>query len=120
MPWSPEKRAQAAERMRARNADPAFKAASAERMRARHADPEFKAKLTALHADPAFKAASAERKRALNADRHHWSCPRGYEALYRKVRAILGAAAAKAEITALARGEAARATTEAFTAGAAT
>ena len=120
MPWSPEKRAQAAERMRARNADPEFKAAAAERMRALHADPEFKAKLTALHADPAFKAASAERMRALNADRHHWSCPRGYEALYRKVRAILGAAAAKAEITALARGEAARATTEAFTAGAAT
>ena len=107
MPWSPEKRAQAAERMRARNADPAFKAAAAERMRA-------------LHADPAFRAASAERMRALNADRRHWLCPPGYEALYRKVRAILGAAAAKAEITALARGEAARATTEAFTAGAAT
>ena len=107
MPWSPEKRAQAAERMRARNADPAFKAAAAERLRA-------------LHADPAFKAASAERMRALNADRRHWLCPPGYEPLYRKVRAILGAAAAKAEITALARGEAARATTEAFTAGAAT
>ena len=120
MPWSPEKRAQAAERMRTRNADPAFKAAAAERMRALHADPAFRAKLTALHADPAFRAASAERMRALNADRRHWLCPPGYEALYRKVRAILGAAAAKAEITALARGEAARATTEAFTAGAAT
>ena len=48
MPWSPESRQQAAERMRKLNADPEFKARhakeAAERMRKLHADPEFKAR----------------------------------------------------------------------------
>lgn len=44
MPWSPESRAKAAERMRKLHADPAFKEAAAERMRKLNADPEFKEK----------------------------------------------------------------------------
>ena len=44
MPWSPEAKLKAAERMRKLNADPEFKAATSERMRKLHADPEFKAK----------------------------------------------------------------------------
>ena len=54
----------AAARLKALNADPAFKAkisaASSERLKALNADPAFKAKaserMKALHADPAFKA----------------------------------------------------------------
>jgi hypothetical protein len=64
------------ERMRALNADPAFKekmrTVNSERMRALHADPAFKEKhserMRALNADPAFKEKHSERMRALNAD----------------------------------------------------
>ena len=44
MPWSPEGKAKAAERMRKLNADPDFKAKNSERMRKLHADPDFKAR----------------------------------------------------------------------------
>lgn len=41
MSWSAQSRAAVAERMRKRNADPAFAQAFAERMRKLHADPSF-------------------------------------------------------------------------------
>jgi hypothetical protein len=63
-----------AERMKKKNADPAFAAANAERMKKRHADPTFAAahaeRMKKLHADPAFAAANAERARELMKKRH--------------------------------------------------
>ena len=48
MPWSPESRQRASERMRELNADPAFKAKHRERMRELNADPAFKARRAPL------------------------------------------------------------------------
>ncbi len=59
MPWTPESRKAAAERMRALHADPEFAEKNRERMRALNADPEFAEK---------NRKAAAERMRALNAD----------------------------------------------------
>ena len=56
---------------------------AAERMRKLNADPEFKAKVRASK----------------------WHCPDGFEVIYRKARNILGVAAARAQIEALARDE---------------
>jgi hypothetical protein len=89
MPWSPESRAKAAERMRKLNADP-----------------EFKEKLSKLHADPAFKEAAAERMRKLNADpafkeKHHFLADLSDEQrkLYHKLRSNgLGRDEALAEV----------------------